>query len=80
MGCSMASRSSAIWSISRSRRLMAGSAAEDQIADGEVARAVGLDGALDRLLGHAGHDEQLLLQVVEVLVKSNAHHPNLPVM
>ena len=32
--------------------------------------AVGLDGALDRLLGHSRHDEQFLLEVVEALVKA----------
>ena len=57
-----------------------GLGAEDELADAEVARAVGLDGALDGLLGHAGHDEQILFQVVEALMKFNAHQPNLPVM
>ncbi len=54
--------------------------AEDELADAEVAGAVGLDGALDGLLGHAGHDEQLFLEVVEILMKFDAHQPNLPVM
>ena len=57
-----------------------GLGAEDELADAEVARAVGLDGALDGLLGHAGHDEQLLFEVVEALVEFDAHQPNLPVM
>ena len=38
-----------------------GLGAEDEFADAEVAGAVGLDGALDGLLGHAGHDEQASL-------------------
>ena len=31
--------------------------------------AIGFDGALDGLLGHACHDEQLLFQIIEVLMK-----------
>ena len=52
----------------------------DQIADGEVAHAIGLDGALDGLLGQAGHHQQLLLQFLQTLLKAYARHPNLPVM
>ena len=54
--------------------------AENELADAEFAGAVGLDGALDRLLGHTGHDEQFFLEIVEVLVKFDPHQPNLPVM
>ena len=57
-----------------------GLGAEDELADGEVAGAIGLDRTLDGLLGHASHDEQFFLEVVEVLVKFDAHQPNLPVM
>ncbi len=60
---------------------MAGSERKTSSQMDEVARAVGLDGALDGLLGHAGHDEQAFLEVVEVLLELDArHHPNLPVM
>jgi len=53
----------------------------DEIADGKIADPVGFDGALDGLLRHAGHDEELFLEVVQVLLKTDAHHyPNLPVM
>ena len=55
-------------------------AAADEVADGEVAHAVGLNGALNGLLGEAGHDQEVLLQIVETLLKANACHPNLPVM
>ncbi len=34
-------------------------AAVDQIADRQVAHAIGLDGALNRLLGQPGHHQQL---------------------
>ena len=54
--------------------------AQDELADGEVTGPVGLDGALDGLFGHAGHDEQFFLEVVEALVEFYAHQPNLPVM
>jgi uncharacterized protein (DUF2342 family) len=55
---------------------------EHQFADREVAHAVGLDGALDRLLRHARHHQQPFLQIVEALLKLDArrHQPNLPVM
>ena len=36
--------------------------------------------ALVRLLGHACHDQQLLVQIIETTVKSKTHYPNLPVM
>ena len=55
-------------------------AAADQVADGEIAHAIGLNGALDGLLGQAGHHQQVLLQIVEALLKAYACHPNLPVM
>ncbi len=55
-------------------------AAADQVADGEVANAVGLNGALDRLLGEPGHDQEILLQIFQALLKAYACHPNLPVM
>ena len=80
MGCSIASRSSAAWSISRSSRLMAISRAVHQIADGEIAHAISLNGALNRLLGQTGHQQQLLLQFFQTLLKAYARHPNLPVM
>jgi hypothetical protein len=54
--------------------------AEDQFADAEVACAVSLDGALNGLLGHACHDEKTLFEIVEALMKFDAHQPNLPVM
>ncbi len=53
---------------------------EDELADAEVAGAVGLDGALDGLFGHAGHDEEVLFELVEALLELDAHQPNLPVM
>ncbi len=55
-------------------------AAADQVADGEVADPVGLNGALNRLLGEPGHDQKILLQVFKALLKTYACHPNLPVM
>jgi hypothetical protein len=55
-------------------------AADHQVAKGKVAYAVSLDGSLDRLLRHACHDQKPLFQVVEFPMKSNPHHPNLPVM
>ena len=55
-------------------------AAADEVADGEVANPVGLNGALNGLLGKARHDQQVLLQVVQALLKAYACHPNLPVM
>jgi hypothetical protein len=32
------------------------------------------------LFGHAGHDEEMLLEFVEALLEFDAHQPNLPVM
>ena len=55
-------------------------AARHQIANGEVADPVGFDGALNRLLGHARHHQQIFLQLVQTLLKANTCHPNLPVM
>ena len=55
-------------------------AAADQVADGEIAHAVGLNGALDGLLGESRHDQQVLLQFFQALLKAYACHPNLPVM
>ena len=55
-------------------------AAADQVADGEVANPVCLNGALNRLLGEPGHDQEILLQVFQALLKTYACHPNLPVM
>ncbi len=55
-------------------------AADHQVAEGEIAHAVGLNGSLDRLLRHAGHDQQPLFQIVEFPMKPNPRHPNLPVM
>ena len=55
-------------------------AAADQVADGQVANPVGLNGALDGLLGEPGHDQEILLQVFQALLKAYACHPNLPVM
>jgi hypothetical protein len=55
-------------------------AADHQVAKGKVAHAVGLNGSLDRLLRHARHDQKPLFQIVEFPMKSNPHHPNLPVM
>ena len=55
-------------------------AAADQVADGKVANPVGLDGALDGLLGQPGHHQEILLQVFQALLKAYACHPNLPVM
>ena len=46
----------------------------DQVADADVARPVGLDRALDGLLGHARHDQQPLLQIVKALLKAEPHH------
>ena len=58
-----------------------GLGAEDEFAEVEVAGGVGLDGALDGLFGHAGHNEEALLEVIEALVELDAHfQPNLPVM
>ena len=54
--------------------------AEDKLADGEVAGPVCLDGALDGLFCHTGHDEELLFEVVEILMEFDPHQPNLPVM
>ena len=59
---------------------MASFAAADEIADGEIANPVGFDCALNGLLGEACHDQQVLFQVVETLLKAYACHPNLPVM
>jgi len=55
-------------------------AAVDQVADGEVANTIGLNGPLNGLLSEAGHHQKILLQVFEALLKTNACHPNLPVM
>ena len=55
-------------------------AAADEIADGEVANTIGLDGALDGLFGEAGHDQKLFFEIVEAALKANPCHPNLPVM
>ena len=55
-------------------------AAADEVADGEVANPVSLDGALDRLLGEPRHHQEILLQVFQALLKAYACHPNLPVM
>ena len=55
-------------------------AAAHQVADGQIAHAIGLNGALDGLLGQPGHHQQILLQIVEALLKAYACHPNLPVM
>jgi len=76
----MANRSRADWSISRSSRFDGRFRAADQVADGEVAHAIGLDGALDGLLGQPRHHQELLLQFVQALLKPYARHPNLPVM
>ena len=53
---------------------------KNQFADAEIAAAIGLNRSLDGLLCHASHDEQALLEVIEILLKFNPCHPNLPVM
>ncbi len=55
-------------------------AAHHQVADGDVAHAIRLNRALNRLLGHPGHHQKFFLQVVEALLKAKSRHPNLPVM
>ena len=55
-------------------------AAADQVADRQVADPVGLNGALDGLLGEAGHDQKILFQIFQALLKAYPCHPNLPVM
>ena len=60
MGCSIASRSSADWSMSRSMRLMATSTAGNKIADGDVAHPIGFNGPLNRLFGEASHHQEVL--------------------
>jgi len=52
----------------------------NQVADRQITHAIGLDGALNGLLGEARHHQQLLLQFIEALLKAYARHPNLPVM
>ena len=44
----------------------------------KVARAVGFHGAVDGLLGHAGHDQDFFFQVAEALVKPHAHDASCP--
>ena len=44
-----------------------------QVADRSVARTIGFNRALDRLLGHAGHHEQLFFQFVQALMKPYPH-------
>ena len=51
-----------------------------QIADRQIVHPIRLGGALDALLGEAGHHQQPLLQVVKALVEAYARHPNLPVI
>ncbi len=51
-----------------------------QIADREITDAISLHRTLDRLLGHARHDKQPLLQIVELSMEPDSRHPNLPVM
>ena len=51
-----------------------------KIADGKIAHPIRLHRALDRLLGHPRHHQQLFLQIVQVLLESDSHYPNLPVM
>ena len=57
-----------------------GFAIEHQPAQLRVPPPVTLDGALHGLLGHAAHGEQLLPQLIQSLMKTRAHYPNLPVM
>ena len=49
-----------------------------QVADRSVARAIGFNRALDRLLGHAGHHKELFLQLVQALMKPYAHQCTSP--
>ena len=53
-------------------------AAADQVADRQVVDPVGLDGALNGLLGEAGHDQEIFLQIFQALLKAYPCHPNLP--
>ena len=48
---------------------MAGSARKTSSQMTRSRVRVGFDGALDGLLGHAGHDEQAFFQVVEILLE-----------
>ena len=80
IGCSIASRSSAIWSISRSRRLIAGSecSTSSQMLRSRVRYA-----SIDRWIACSAIPaitSKLLLQFVQALVKLHTHQPNLPVM
>ena len=80
MGCSMASRVERGLIDVALHAVDGDLAAADQVADRQVADAIGLNGALDGLLGKAGHDQEVLLQIFQALLKANPCHPNLPVM
>jgi hypothetical protein len=46
----------------------------------QVAQGISLYCEIDRLLRHARHGENAMLEFVEFLMEANACHPNLPVM
>ncbi len=50
---------------------------EDQLAAGEIALGVCLGGAINRQFRETAHAEQFLPEVLHLLLKARAHHPNL---
>lgn len=46
----------------------------DEVADGEVADAIGLNGPLDGLFGEAGHDQEFFLEVVKTALEADSCH------
>ena len=58
-------------------RVLAG---QHGVAKFQVAVAISRGGAFYRLLGHAAHGQQARSQLVQSLMKSFAHYPNLPVI
>jgi hypothetical protein len=50
---------------------------ENHLATGEIAIDVSLAGAIHRLFRQSAHAEQPLAQIVEPLLKTRAHYPDL---
>ena len=48
-------------------------AVHHEIADRRIPCAIGFDSALDRLLGHSGHHEQFLFQIIQALMETYPH-------
>ena len=46
----------------------------DVVGEADVAREVGLDGELERLLGERGHGEELVFEGYELLLEIDARH------